>query len=182
MTSVRNENLSNRPMTFGYLGSELFLSPRKISSLSIRQCAGILRRKSDGNQLRIKSFAGDPVYFQNPTQVRGGRTEMSGRNRSVDLWPGRSRMVVFVLAASSIACLVADLYGVCRMNFFTIYIFLPALLLLWLLAVLDRLRGKGHVWRAVWMGAGAGLLAAVAYDAFRLPFVFAKEWGIDGVV
>jgi len=28
----------------------------------------------------------------------------------------------------------------------------------------------------------AGLLAAVAYDVFRLPFVFAKEWGIDSIV
>jgi len=26
------------------------------------------------------------------------------------------------------------------------------------------------------------LLAAVAYDVFRLPFVFAKEWGIESVV
>ena len=28
----------------------------------------------------------------------------------------------------------------------------------------------------------AGLLAAVAYDVFRLPFVFAKEWGIESIV
>jgi len=28
----------------------------------------------------------------------------------------------------------------------------------------------------------AGLLAAVAYDVFRLPFVFAKQWGIETVV
>src|SRR5665213_496077 len=33
-----------------------------------------------------------------------------------------------------------------------------------------------------WIGLAGGLLAAVAYDVFRLPFVFAREWGIDAVV
>jgi hypothetical protein len=50
------------------------------------------------------------------------------------------------------------------------------------LAALDRRRGDGHVWRAVSIGLLGGLLAAVAYDVFRLPFVFAREWGIDAVV
>ncbi len=26
------------------------------------------------------------------------------------------------------------------------------------------------------------MLGAVAYDVFRLPFVFAKEWGLDSVL
>lgn len=68
------------------------------------------------------------------------------------------------------------------MNYFTPFIFLPAFLALCAIAVLDRLRGAGHVWRAVRIGLTAGLLAAVAYDMFRLPFVFAKEWGIDSIV
>ena len=68
------------------------------------------------------------------------------------------------------------------MKFFTPFIFVPAFVVLCALAVLDRVRGDGHVWRAVWIGILAGLLAAVAYDVFRLPFVFAKEWGIDSVV
>jgi hypothetical protein len=97
-------------------------------------------------------------------------------------WTARSRMTVFALAALSIACLLADLYRLCPMRFFTPFIFLPAFLILSALAVLDRMRGDGHVWRAVWIGILAGLLAAVAYDVFRLPFVFAKEWGIDSVV
>jgi Family of unknown function (DUF6789) len=91
-------------------------------------------------------------------------------------------MVVFVLAASSIACLLADFYGLCPMRIFTVFIFLPALAALGMLAVLDRARGSGHVWRAVWIGFAAGLLAAVSYDVFRLPFVFAREWGIASVV
>jgi hypothetical protein len=45
------------------------------------------------------------------------------------------------------------------------------------LAALDRLRGNGRLWRGVWIGTLAGLLAVVAYDVLRLPFVFAREWG-----
>lgn len=68
------------------------------------------------------------------------------------------------------------------MSFFTAFIFLPALIALCAYAIMDRLRGNGQVWRAVWIGLLGGLLAAVAYDVFRLPFVFAKQWGIDSVV
>ena len=97
-------------------------------------------------------------------------------------WTARSRFVVFALAASSIACLLADFYQLCPMRFFTPFVFLPAFLALCALAIMDRLRGDGHVWRAVWIGMLGGLLAAVAYDVFRLPFVFAKEWGIEAIV
>lgn len=90
--------------------------------------------------------------------------------------------MVFVLAASSIVCLLADFYGLCPMNFFTAFIFLPSLLALGALAFADRRRGDGQLWRAVSIGLLGGLLAAVAYDVFRLPFVFARELGIDRVV
>lgn len=99
-----------------------------------------------------------------------------------DIWSACSRLVVFALAATSIACLLADFYKLCPMSFFTPFIFLPAFVALCVFAVFDRVRGAGHVWRAVWIGLLAGLLAAVAYDVFRLPFVFAKEWGIDSIV
>src|SRR5882762_11083522 len=97
-------------------------------------------------------------------------------------WDARGRWLVFALAASSIACLLADFYGLCPMRIFTPFIFLPAMLMLFTFAVLDHRHGDGQLWRAVWIGLVAGLLAAVAYDLFRLPFVFAKEWGIDSVV
>ncbi|NOS72252.1 MAG: hypothetical protein HOP33_20295 [Verrucomicrobia bacterium] len=97
-------------------------------------------------------------------------------------WKRGSRAWVFTLAASSIACLLADFYKLCPMNLFTAFIFLPALVVLCGMALRDRTHGDGHVWRAVWIGMAGGLIAAVAYDVFRLPFVFAREWGLAGVV
>jgi hypothetical protein len=97
-------------------------------------------------------------------------------------WTGMGRTLVFLLASSSIACLLADFYGLCSMHVFTPFIFLPALIALVAFAALDRSRGDGQLWRAVWVGLFGGLLAAVAYDIFRLPFVFANEWGLSPVV
>ena len=92
------------------------------------------------------------------------------------------RTLVFLLASSSIACLLADFYRLCPMHVFTPFIFLPALIALVAFAVLDRSRGNGQLWRAVWVGLFGGLLAAAAYDIFRLPFVFANEWGLSSAI
>jgi hypothetical protein len=97
-------------------------------------------------------------------------------------WNAQGRWLVFFLAASSIACLLADFYGLCPMRIFTPVIFGPALLLLFIFAALDWRRGDGQLFRAVLVGLGGGLLAALAYDVFRLPFVFAREWHIDSIV
>jgi len=106
----------------------------------------------------------------------------SASSATKSYWNTGGRWLVFLLAASSIACLLFDLYRLCPMKFFTLFIFVPAMLLLFGLAVLDRLRGNGRLWRAVLIGLAGGLLAAVAYDVFRLPFVFAKEWGISSIL
>src|SRR6185295_7449061 len=97
-------------------------------------------------------------------------------------WDARGRRLVFLLAASSIACLLADFYGLCPMRIFTPFIFLPALLALFAVAGLDRWNGDGRLWRAVSIGLIGGLFAAAAYDVFRLPFVFARQWGIESIV
>jgi hypothetical protein len=97
-------------------------------------------------------------------------------------WSAAGRWVVFLLASSSIACLLFDFYRLCPMRTFTIYIFGPALLLLLAFAVLDRQRGDGQLWGAVCLGLLGGLIAAVAYDVFRLPFVFSRQLGLSGVV
>jgi len=89
-------------------------------------------------------------------------------------WTLPGRLVVFFLSATSIWCLLAEFYGLCSMRTFTIFILIPATILLIVMAVLDQLRGRGELWRAVMIGAIGGLLAAVAYDLFRVPFVVAQ--------
>src|SRR5215831_7604584 len=97
-------------------------------------------------------------------------------------WTTAGRGLVFLFAASSIACLLFDFYGLCPMRLFTIVVFLPALVALAAFALFDQQRGDRRLWRAVLLGAVAGLSAAATYDLFRLPFVFAKEWGIASIV
>ena len=88
-------------------------------------------------------------------------------------WSWPARFVVFVLSATSIWCLLAEFYGLCDMRTFTFAVLIPATVVLIGLAVADRARGDGLLWRGVVIGAVAGFLAAVAYDLFRIPFVVA---------
>jgi hypothetical protein len=98
------------------------------------------------------------------------------------LWAPGGRWLVFLLSSSSIACLLFDFYRICPMQLFTLAVFLPAMAALVVLGVFDWRRGDKQLGRAVFIGAVAGLLAAVAYDIFRVPFVFAREWGIASIV
>src|ERR1043166_7244264 len=107
---------------------------------------------------------------------------MTSTLRPTTYWNAFGRWIVFLLAASSIACLLFDYYGLCPMRIFTPFIFLPALAALFAVALFDRQCGDRQRWRAVLVGFVAGLLAAVAYDVFRLPFVFANELGISSVI
>ena len=86
-------------------------------------------------------------------------------------WTLPGRAVVFVLSASSIWCLLAEFYGLCSMRTFTLAILIPATIALLVIALVDRSRGDGRLWRAVLIGACGGFLAACAYDMFRLPWV-----------
>ena len=88
-------------------------------------------------------------------------------------WSRPARTVVFILAATSIWCLLAEFYGLCSMRLFTFWILIPATAALVVLAIADRTRGDGLLWRGVVIGAVAGFLAACAYDIFRIPFVVA---------
>jgi hypothetical protein len=63
------------------------------------------------------------------------------------------------------------------MRVFTFAIFLPALAALVLWAAFDK-----RILLPVLIGTGCGLLAAFAYDIFRLPFVFSNQWGLNGIV
>jgi hypothetical protein len=88
-------------------------------------------------------------------------------------WTLPARTIIFFLAATSIWCLLAEFYGVCSMRLFTFWILIPAAAVLVALAVADRSKGDGMLWRGVVIGAVAGFLAACAYDIFRIPFVVA---------
>jgi hypothetical protein len=102
--------------------------------------------------------------------------------RPLDLWNAKGRTVIFILAATSILSLLAEFYGLCSMRQFTLYIFLPSLVVLAAIAAADFARGNHRAWQGILVGIIAGLLAAAAYDIFRLPFVFARPWGISGLV
>jgi hypothetical protein len=93
-------------------------------------------------------------------------------------WTGPGRSVVFALSATSIWCLLAEMYGLTDMRTFFFSILLPATVLLYGMAGLDKARGDGRLWRAVMIGTLAGLFGAVVYDIFRLPFVFSDAWGV----
>jgi hypothetical protein len=108
--------------------------------------------------------------------------DISTSKRARTHWTAVGRWTVFLLAASSIACLLFDFYKLCPMRTFTLFIFAPAMVVLFGFAVFDRVQGDGMLWRAVLIGFLGGLLAAISYDIFRLPFVFAREWGIASIV
>ncbi len=97
-------------------------------------------------------------------------------------WTPSGRGVVFALASTSIACLLAQFYGVGSMRTVTLFVMLPALVSMALIAAWDGLRGDGLLCRGVVIGTAAGLIAALAYDVFRVPFVFAEAWGIATIV
>ena len=99
-----------------------------------------------------------------------------------EFWSPPFRLLVFLLAGTSIWCLLAQFYGLCSMRTFTLFISLPALLMLLALAFADRANGTQRLWRGVAIGSVAGLIAAIAYDVFRVPFVFANTLGLAQVV
>ena len=92
------------------------------------------------------------------------------------------RILVFLLASTSIACLLGEMYQLWPMRIFTLAVFLPACCAIVAIALHDFLRGDGKLCRIILVGALAGFVAAVSYDIFRLPFVFSNQWGLNSVV
>jgi uncharacterized membrane protein len=105
-------------------------------------------------------------------------TQSIGRN----FWTPPWRAVVFALTATSIASLLVEFYKLCPMRQFTFFVFVPALVTLAVITAADIVCGDGKLTRAVVIGVMAGFAATVAYDVFRLPFVFAREWHLTAVV
>ncbi len=84
-----------------------------------------------------------------------------------------TRPVVFTLASLSFACLLGQFFGFWTMHVFGCWVLPPATALLVFIAYRNRDRGADlgspHTW--IVQGAIAGVVAAVAYDLYRLPFV-----------
>jgi len=100
---------------------------------------------------------------------------------SILQWTASGRALVFALAASSIWCLLAEMYRLVDMRTFFYAILLPATAALYVIALLDRTRGDGRMWRAVVIGTIGGCAGAVWADIFRLPFVYSQAWGLDAL-
>jgi hypothetical protein len=85
----------------------------------------------------------------------------------------RTRVVVFSLAFLSFACLLGQFYGLWTMRFFACVVLLPATALLGSVAYRERHRARDLSNPTTWIvdGALGGIVAAVAYDLFRIPFV-----------
>lgn len=98
------------------------------------------------------------------------------------MWSPGSRAAAFLLGFSSIAALIAHFYGLASMHVFVPAITLPCFLAVALWWIVSRFGGRRSV--AVALGAGilAGVVAAVAYDAFRLPFVMLQAAGVKSSV
>ena len=77
-----------------------------------------------------------------------------------------SRFVVFVLASLSFAALLWEFYGLGKMRTFALVTFLPAIIALFVLA-----RSSTRLRRIIVEGALGGIIAAIIYDIFRVPFV-----------
>lgn len=84
-----------------------------------------------------------------------------------------SRIVVFGLAWLSFGCLLGQFYGLWSMRWFGCVVLPPATLLLALAAYLHRNEpgSLGSPWVWIVQGAVGGIVAAVVYDLYRLPFV-----------
>ena len=85
-----------------------------------------------------------------------------------------TRPAVFLLASLSFACLLGEFYKLWSMRAFACWALLPATLLLAAIAVASQRRpDKYGSAAALWIieGALGGVVAACAYDLFRLPFV-----------
>ena len=83
------------------------------------------------------------------------------------------RVLVFGLAFLSFACLLGQFFGFWSMRAFGCWVLPPSTALLAVIAWLTRHQTRGlqspHTW--IVQGTVGGLIAAFAYDLYRLPFV-----------
>lgn len=84
------------------------------------------------------------------------------------------RAAAFGLASLSFACLLGEFYGMWSMKTFACFVLLPAIVALAAMATVWRKsasEAKRELSTLIIEGTLGGLLAAVIYDVYRLPFV-----------
>lgn len=84
-----------------------------------------------------------------------------------------TRIAAVALASTSFVALFAEMYRVVALRPAVCVLVLPALVVLGALAIRDRRGGDGALARDLGRGALGGVVAAVTYDLFRVPFVLA---------
>lgn len=82
-----------------------------------------------------------------------------------------SRPFVFFLASLSFACLLGQFCGLWSMHWFGCWVLPPATIMLAWIAFADRRSGANGARQWIVQGAIGGIVAAIAYDLYRLPFV-----------
>ncbi len=87
--------------------------------------------------------------------------------------PWAYRLSVAVLAGGSIAALLADVYGIAPMSVVFMWISIPSMVLLILLAVTPKVNPELRL--RIRVGAFAGLVGTLGYDIVRVPFVVAGQ-------
>jgi hypothetical protein len=81
------------------------------------------------------------------------------------------RIAIFLLASLSFACLLGQFYGLWSMHWFGCWVLPPATAVLIAAAWLDRRAATAGPRLWIVQGTIGGVIAAVAYDLYRLPFV-----------
>ena len=84
------------------------------------------------------------------------------------------RFVVWFLASISFACLLGEFYGLWSMKPFACFVLIPAMLALVVFAVKWRNSNDAshrELSTLIIEGAAGGILAAIIYDLYRVPFV-----------
>jgi len=81
------------------------------------------------------------------------------------------RTLIFTLASMSFACLLGQMYALWTMKWFACWLVIPATVVLIVIAIVDPYSGPDTPRNWILHGAIAGVIAAIAYDLYRLPFV-----------
>jgi hypothetical protein len=97
-------------------------------------------------------------------------------------WNTITRVVLFFFSSTSIWCLLAEFYGLCPMRTFALWVLLPSTMgLLGIFIQSARLKDL-TLFRSLLIGSGIGMMAALAYDVFRVPFVLAYAYQYHSVI